>query len=284
MLKDQKLKMQLEKEGYVVLDLFSKEKMDEVIQAADALHNFDIGERIFFSNQQYDKPEYQRQARALMKKHFEEPLSELFENTIWIESTFVIKPPLAGEFDNHQDWSLVDETKYRSYGIWCPLLDVDIQNGTFCLLPGSHHFYQTYRSCTAPGIYAKQEIKEVIDTHKVALKLKKGQVVIFDHAMVHSTTPNLSQQRRTAVFMGVRPAAAAVLHYYYDKAQQSIECFEVDADFFYQYDYVSRPANYKSLGVLDYKFPDLDAKSLKNKIKNYKKSSQVPFWKKWFNN
>lgn len=266
MLKNSIYQEKLERDGYVVINFFENQEIEALIQEYEQLHHFDLGNGMFFSNRQLENPDYQSEARQLIRKHFSKKIETHFNNAAWMEAVFVIKPPKVGVFANHQDWSLVDEDKYRSLGIWCPLLDVNATNGTFCILSGSHKFFKTYRSPTIPAAYHSDELNKIIDANKITLNVRKGDVIVFDHAAVHSTTPNQMDKPRGAVFIGIRPAGSPILHYYYHKDSGEIEGFEVDGDFFYTYDYTSRPNNYKSIGFVKPEFPIIPTDALKKKI------------------
>lgn len=267
MLKDKLFQQKLDEDGYLLIDFFDQAEVDQLESAFEELHNFDIGKEMFFSNL-YRNTDYQDKARITIRKFLSPKVDQFFDNADWLEGVFVIKPSGCGDFSNHQDWTMIDETKYRSYGIWCPLLDVDESNGTFCILKGSHRFYSNYRSCTIPWCYNTDEMNRIIDKNKTTLNVKKGQAIIFDHAIIHSTTPNQTEKRRGVIFLGLKPKSSPIYHYYYDKEQNTIEGFEVDGDFFYHYDYVTRPNGYKSLGFVKDPVPNITASLLKRKIWN----------------
>lgn len=277
MLKNRIYQEKLERDGYVVIPFFNEVEIEALIQEYEQLHQFDLGNGMFFSNQQLKNPTYQQEARQLIRKHFTKQIEEQFDHAAWMEAVFVIKPAKVGVFANHQDWTLVDEEKHRSLGIWCPLLDVNASNGTFCILSGSHRFFKTYRSPTIPAAYHSDELNEIIDANKITLNVRKGDVIVFDHAAVHSTTPNQTDKPRGSVFIGIRPVDSPILHYYYNKDSGSIEGFEVDGDFFYNYDYVSRPEGYKSIGFVTQEFPQIPADELKKKIKAHRWQRQNIF-------
>jgi hypothetical protein len=273
MLKNKLFQEKMDRDGYLVTNFFSEEEMHDFIAGYESLHNFDIGEEIFFSNQHHADKDYQDKARHLIRSFFESKINDFFEDAAWMEAVFIVKPPKAGMFSNHQDWTLVDEELHRSCSIWCPMLDVSAANGAFCILEGSHRFFKSYRSPSIRSIYHEPALEAIINTHKKVLPIKKGDVLIFDHACVHSTNPNLSSQRRGAVSIGIRPAVSPIHHYFYHKDTDRIEGFEVDGDFFYNYDYVSRP-NYKSLGFVNFEKPQITPAALLQKIRAHQR-------KKW---
>ncbi len=46
----------------------------------------------------------------------------------------------GSEMGMHQDWSLCDESIAHSFSVWCPLTDVEAQNGALQFYKGSHRF------------------------------------------------------------------------------------------------------------------------------------------------
>jgi len=281
MIKNPSWQERLDKEGYVVIDLFSESELEEFQNKFRELHDFPLPQGMFFSNQQHDNPDYQQEARALLRTYFEEKLAGLFTNAEWMEAVFIIKPPSVGTFANHQDWSLVDERAYRSYGVWAPLIDVSDSNGAFCIVPGSHRFYQNFRSPTIPWIYNTPELNTLINEHQKLLPLRKGQAILFDHACIHATVPNHSDNIRPAVFTGIRPAEAATLHHYLDQETNTLEEYEVNGDFFFSYDYRSRPSAPHAIlrRSFPYKPPVITSRELKRKILAAN-PPKMPWWKR----
>ena len=56
-------------------------------------------------------------------------------------------PGQDGAMGTHQDWTFVDERRFRSVTVWCPLVDVEQRNGALELLPGSHRIL-THARCS----------------------------------------------------------------------------------------------------------------------------------------
>ena len=117
MLKDQIFQQKFDEDGYLVVDFFSQDEINALVEAFDDLHNFDIGKDIFFSNLYRDK-KYQERARATIRQFLTPKVNQFFKNADWLEAVFVIKPPGCEKFANHQDWTMVEETKHRAYCVW----------------------------------------------------------------------------------------------------------------------------------------------------------------------
>ena len=271
MFRDPLLQTKLERDGYVLVDFFSREEMARLLAIFERLHDFPV-EGMFFSNRSPDEA-YKARVQEVMREFYVPKVEALFSEADWIDGVFIVKAPGAGEFGTHQDWSLVDERHHRSVGIWAPLLDTDAANGTFCVLPGSHRFFETYRSPTIPSIYVQDDLEPVIQRHRRVLSVRQGQAVVFDHALVHATTPNASARPRAAAFVGIKPRPAPMRFYWRDG--ERIEAFAIEPSFLYRYDYVSRPAA-ESLGHLDYALPRLAPTELEARIADHRRS--LPGW------
>lgn len=278
MLKDSEAQAHLDREGWVILNFFQPEEIGELVARYEAIHCFPI-EGMFFSNRSPDE-DYKQRVQEFLRNYYANKIERFFLDMVWIDGVFIVKAPGAGEFSNHQDWSLVDERKARTLGVWAPMLDVDGSNGTFCVLPGSHRFHETYRSPTISSIYAKDELWEVIDRHRKVLPVKRGQAVVFDHALIHATTANQSTKRRGAVFFGLKPKSAEMRFYWQDPREKKVEAFHIEPEFLYQYDYQSRPQA-KSLGHLSWSPPHVEPMDLETLIAHHQSvhpSKVKPTW------
>jgi hypothetical protein len=211
--------------------------------------NDHLKQSMLFSNK-YPDEDYKENTQIFLNKFLSPKLKQITNIYEIINSVFIIKPAGWGVFDYHQDWNMVDETIQRTYGIWIPLQDVNHKNGTVTILPGSHNYYPlTYRSATIPWIYDDSEIKDLIKENQEVLNLKAGEAVIFDNAIIHSTTENETADNRAAIFFGIKPYDMQLIHFYGHSDSGKIECFETTRSFFHEYDYISKPAG-KSLGFV----------------------------------
>lgn len=125
-------------------------------------------------------------------------------------SVFQSKPSSEqSAVDPHQDSMLVDEQRAFGAYAWVPLQDVDIHNGAMYMVPGSHRFGAWNR---APATGAELEhLRPVIWRHARVLPARAGQVILFDHAVMHGSVTNRSGERRVAAGAVIRPIDADVL-------------------------------------------------------------------------
>lgn len=274
MLKNKILDKKLKEEGYVAVDFFTEEELARLQELYQELHHEMNIQGLFFTNQSPDQ-EYTRRVRKDLKVIFEPKIEAIFEEMEWVQGIFIVKAPGAGEFRNHQDWSLVDERKYRTYAIWIPLINTDGDNGTICVVKGSHNFYPTrFRSPTMPYAYGSQEIDELAEIKRIPLKLKAGQAAIFDHGIIHATSTNQSDQNRPAAFVAVKPKNTELLHSFFNKEDNKVELIKVEDDFAFGYDMRSRPKG-ELYEALDYDPFNIQLDEFSKKIKRAEAKSNL---------
>lgn len=111
----------------------------------------------------------------------------------------------------HQDWNLVDENKFKSVFVWCPLVDVDETNGCLQVLPGTHKWFNSIRSINMPSVCISfDDVKPLL----TAVPVKKGAAVVFAHNLFHGSFPNKSNQLRPVGAVSIFTEGAQGIHYY----------------------------------------------------------------------
>jgi len=111
----------------------------------------------------------------------------------------------------HQDWNVVDETKYESMCVWCPLIDVDEHNGCIQIVSGTHKWFNSLRSINIPSVFLNfEDVKEKL----VPVPAKRGDAVIFAHSVFHGSLPNFSNEIRPAASVSILSKDASIIHYY----------------------------------------------------------------------
>ena len=153
-----------------------------------------------------------------------------------LNHVFIIK--VQGDhttFPVHQDWNVVDETKYTSVNIWVPLWDVDENSGALWILKGSHNINRHIRGagCLFPNYYG---IKDYLKEKATSINVKAGTAVIFYHNTIHGSPPNTDKHPRVVIAFSAIPEKAP-LHIYFQKNENSpLEVHHPDDDFMYRYD------------------------------------------------
>ncbi len=136
----------------------------------------------------------------------------------------------------HQDWSIIDERKFRAYNLWIPLVDSTTQNGTLYAVKGSHRFPLNIRGAGIPPKFSGN-----IDEAKKHLKpidVKVGEALIFDSRILHYSPPNLSDSSRTSIINNIIPIPAETMCFHGAETNRGMEVnrYDVPDDLFIHYD------------------------------------------------
>ncbi|MFN8050293.1 MAG: phytanoyl-CoA dioxygenase family protein [Acidimicrobiales bacterium] len=139
----------------------------------------------------------------------------------------------------HQDWNSVDESASLSLSIWCPLVDVDEQNGALQVIAGSHRLRPTIRSIDTPSLYL--DFDDELEPHLTCVPVRAGQAVIYAHNLFHGSKANRTDAVRPAIAAGVLADGAANIHYRRvppgadatGSADDEFEILAVDRDFYF---------------------------------------------------
>lgn len=172
---------------------------------------------------------FRKRTSDLIKSVLAPLLPQHLKNYKLLGGAFVVKPPHGkGILQPHQDWNLVDETAFRSYNIWIPLVDVNPNNGAVFVLDGSHNKMPTYRGPGIPSVF--KDVESFAWQYMKPLNMKGGEALLYDHALLHGSPANQSDAIRLGIVAGVIPAAADMqLHF---AVNDSIDVYECNEDFF----------------------------------------------------
>jgi ectoine hydroxylase-related dioxygenase (phytanoyl-CoA dioxygenase family) len=132
----------------------------------------------------------------------------IFSNYRMLTPQFVIKQSEKGCFPMHQDWSIVDESKYVSFILWIPLHDVDETNGAVWAIKKSHLLNRKIRGSgyLFPN-YSTINSKD-IEPYITKYKIKAGEALIFYHSTIHGSPNNFSNSNREALQVSIIPKSA----------------------------------------------------------------------------
>lgn len=263
--KDERLQKQIEKDGYVVVPFYTEEEVKRLHNIFYSLHE-DNEIKGFFSTTFSLNKNYREGANEAILEIGKPPIDNLFTDyKIWSGSFLVKANDENSALSVHQDMTLMDESKFTGLNIWCPLIDLNENNGPLMVLPGSHRITPTLRGSTIPGIY--ENTHELILEMMQTLYVKKGQAVIFDQSIIHASPPNRSNELRIVTNTFITHKDAKIMTCYFDQQRNEIEIFEQKDDFMTNYinfghDIHSRPKIGRSLGFTKYDFPKLSKEQL----------------------
>lgn len=160
------------------------------------------------------------------------------------------RPGINSEMVLHQDWSLVDETTFRSISFWVALCDMDNVNGNLQVVNRSHLYAGHPRGMNLPVPF--ESIKtEIQDNFLTDIPVKKGDAIVFDHRLIHCSPPNRSKSIRVAAVLSLIPNEAELIHYYSPFGIKSnIEVLKIKQEEFYLLDFFNIHERPKNDGVL----------------------------------
>ena len=222
---------QFETLGYVILPFLNAEEVALLRQTYLNLEN-DLGKG-FHATMHSKNVDYRRKVNKAISDIFTPKAHAILDDYRPLVANFTVKEPGASSFfDFHLDWNMVDEAKYRSITIWCPLTDTNAQNGNLWILERSHTLGSSYRCGPGLALYFDDasELKHAKFVKK-ALSMKAGEAIIYDHKLFHGSPPNMSTETRIAINQAMAPAEASAMHYAIQPGTD-IMAFEVDDDFF----------------------------------------------------
>ena len=117
---------------------------------------------------------------------------------------FFIKPNTdKSKLEPHQDSPVIDESVNYAMFAWIPLQDITEANGALYLLPKSHLWGNFYRSQHIPWAFGN--ICKELWKHMIPIYIKKGDVILFDPSIIHSSEINRSSTFRIVVCGALLP-------------------------------------------------------------------------------
>ena len=277
--KDIQLEEQFKKNGFVKIQLLSKEVVDELLNYyhhQQFTNKVEAGFHISLDHQ--DETLVEKVSQKIMDTL--QPYSDsFFENYQTFTASYVIKEPGKQNIvPPHQDWTFVDENKYCSATVWTPLTAVKEQNGALAVIKGSHLLFNHFRSSPSPQ--SKSPLSDHIFTlfpYTEVIEMEAGEALVFDNRLIHASPPNLSKQARVAIGIGITQKEAQLKHYFqHPQKEQQLEVYDVQASFFNYYnnkrlsdlfDQGELPKNVLTVGSVAREVPTLSKEEMEEKIK-----------------
>ncbi|RED92308.1 phytanoyl-CoA dioxygenase family protein [Marinoscillum furvescens] len=211
-LKDPTQREQFNRDGFLIIDYFEKQ---EIAEMRDYFfeHVSNYHKEALYESSRNNSNETNDLINGHLKTYFERHSDKFFENYKLYGGTYMVKPERSENFlPLHQDWSIVEEDKYETLFLWCPLQDTSKTNGGLFVVPGSHHFFQNRRSGSLPAPRIETTTKNRRFTKN--LEVKAGQVVLYSDQLFHGSYPNSSQQPRIVATARVMNSEAKLTYYH----------------------------------------------------------------------
>lgn len=244
---------QLQKEGYVVIPFLTATEVSELTTFFKS--KIELQEGDFYATAHSNDVDFRKEMSDKIVEVIKHKVDSLFQNHELLGASYIVKSKnLSHALQPHQDWNIVDESKYRSFNIWIPLVDLNDENGAILVMPKSHSWVVNYRHSSISCSY--QEVHNQIWENMSPLFLKAGEALIYDHALLHASMPNTTQLDRIACACGIIPNAAPMRYYWNNNGK--IEEYESSKEFFMTENVFVGPKGLKKIRDIDFDFISID--------------------------
>ncbi len=232
--RNEEFNLELKEKGFIKIPFIDSNELLSIKEFYYSQNCEDEGKGIFMTSFSSNM-EYKLKVGSFLKPAFEERMNHYFKPHRALNNIFIVKHPgLETTMDIHQDWSIVDESRYWSAIIWVPLEDVNENNGAMWMLEGSHNLDQRIRG----GGVITPIYKELLDLFKSKvqpLTVKAGEAVVFFHSTLHGSYPNISNKSRIVATTSIVPQDAPLRIYFQKTSDSNLELYEATDDFMYNY-------------------------------------------------
>lgn len=156
-------------------------------------------------------------------------LQQVFPDYDYFIGHFMVKGAYTEkEFALHQDWNIVDESKYKSYQIWIPLQITYPANGGLFVLPGSHKFFENYRSGSygIPVVGFEEKLESVVTN----ILTPPGNVIVYQNGLFHASHPNKTAKDRIAVIVSFVQKNAPTYYFHFNEAASVTDLYSITGE------------------------------------------------------
>jgi hypothetical protein len=256
-LKDSDLEKFLIKNGYVIIPSFLNS--DEINFLVN-LYERNISDKFegIYATAHEKNLELRKLIFDEIDAAFDQPIKSTFNQITPLGGSFVVKyPGEKSHLEAHQDWSHVDEDKYRSFNLWVPLTDLNQDNGAIMVMPKSHLWLKkTFRHVSIPSAYNK--VKNLIWDNMIVLdNMKKGDALFYDHRLLHGSFQNNTKKPRLAIAFGTIEKGAQLKIYWNENGK--IEEYDNTAENVKNHNINIKPEAINKTRTLNYSFPEITA-------------------------
>lgn len=218
--------------------------LKEIYHSIESKYHFFSRNPNFLNTMALDKSDVKKEIRDATSPVVSSILSG-FLDTVKIRfpfgAAYCINPPDAVlSCKPHQDPAYVDETKSYSLIIWIPLEDINLHNGCLHVIPRSHLWNNPNRSISMD--WAFEPYSNLLWEKMIPIETKKGDVVIFDAALLHGSNVNKSSSDRLAVNIPVLPVSQKMITFFPTKKNWGVK-YEIDESYYLDEFLLDRPSN-----------------------------------------
>lgn len=268
--KDAALQKQLQQDGYAVIKMLSDKDVERLLELYK--HHYP-NDNIPVHNSLYAEVAARADINKVIQEVVKPHLAKIFDGFIISVGILFVKNKAEDNYIGlHQDPTLLKNEGIEDHiNFWCPLQDVNADNGAMQVLPGSHLFFPPVQAITIPFAFSGHS--DLIYRQMKTIDMKAGEVLIFDNRIVHSSTSNITDSKRICVVLGMIPEDVEWVSYYKNPQEPNgpIEVYAQEP--FYYLDPLwsnsnEPPKTGKKIGILDYKPVKFSEEEMKRIIEN----------------
>ncbi|MCB0507128.1 MAG: phytanoyl-CoA dioxygenase family protein [Chitinophagales bacterium] len=240
------------RDGFVVIkNIVSDEIIDKIVETFTAIQKMP---GYFESEELQTTIAYGVDAHNLAIETVNSVSSQIFDSVLdnskcrYDFGGGIIVKNKGGWFAPHQDCSIVDEYKNCTSYAWIPTVDMTSENGTFYAIPGSHLWAAWQRSSQYPS-WSLKKFSQFLWNNMQPIKVNKGDVLLFDSALIHASGENKTDKIRLAFNMCIIEKEAEHVQYVKDHktSKNAIDKYIVDEAYWYSGNLWGRPKGYKKI-------------------------------------
>ncbi len=232
LIKDPDFAKSLDTLGFCVVPLFDPGQIKAI---KELYHQFSIDNKVqgLIASHSKTTAEQSKDLRNKIGEVVMPSLKSNFENFDLFIAGFMIKEGnTQNELPLHQDWNILDESKGVSYQIWVPLELSHPENGGMIVLPGSHRYFNNYRSGSygIPVVNMDDAIKPML----VNMIIPPGSALVFHNSLFHASYPNYASANRVAAIISVYQKDVPLNYYDKNVAENRTDVYGITPEIFLQ--------------------------------------------------
>ena len=252
-------------DGFVVVDFLEPSQVEKLWDVW--LSNPGDLSRLAFSSTVFSRDlDYRRTMHEYLIAEMEGPAQSLLDAYRLGSCGFITKQPgkEEGVVELHQDPTMVDDTRFIALGIWCPLVDVDLQNGCLRVVPGSHRINRRPREAMVIDFPYEELLRCIQNKYLADIPMKAGQAFIYTQTLFHSSLPNYSDKERLVAGSLALPEGSHLRIYVRDEDKHPglLAGYEVSDDYYRTYCLGTVPDENACIGFVEDKCEPLSEERL----------------------
>jgi hypothetical protein len=194
---DPTLQTEFDNEGFVILPLLRAADVAHLLEFYHSQDRGSVSTPPFHYSMDHPDSDYVRRVMDELIKVVGAALQPAMYDCQVVTASFVVKEAHPrGIVPPHQDWTFVDETRFRSATVWVPLVDVDFDNGALGAIHGSHRFFPGQLR-SSPSPQCKSVLSSRAQIRRRFKHTPSSASSLRDTAMMHSRNCSLRETIRT---------------------------------------------------------------------------------------